>query len=154
MSKIQSWEAGTELVRSWQQSGYQVVFTNGVFDILHVGHLRYLNASKKLGDKLVLALNSDASVKKLKGDTRPFNNLDDRMELIAALEPVDLVLSFEEETPLNIITLLIPDIITKGGDYTPDMVVGGDIVMEHGGSVEIINFEEGYSTTSFIEKGK
>ena len=129
-----------------------VVFTNGVFDVLHVGHLRYLNASKALGDKLIIALNSDESVKKLKGDNRPINTLADRMELIAGFEPVDLVISFEEETPFNVINALIPDVITKGGDYTPDTVVGAEIVTENGGEVIIINFEEGYSSTSIIEK--
>ena len=110
------------------------------------------NASKALGDKLIIALNSDESVKKLKGDNRPINTLADRMELIAGFEPVDLVISFEEETPFNVINALIPDVITKGGDYTPDTVVGAEIVTENGGEVIIINFEEGYSSTSIIEK--
>ena len=152
MFKVCSQEDAKDIVRKWQQSGLQVVFTNGVFDILHVGHLRYLYASKALGDKLVVALNSDASVKILKGDSRPVNKLKDRMELLSGLAVVDLVISFEEETPFNIISALIPDIITKGGDYTPDTVVGADIVTEHGGSVRIINFENGYSTTSTIQK--
>lgn len=152
MFKVCSQEDAKEIVRSWQQSGFQVVFTNGVFDILHVGHLRYLYASKALGDKLVVALNSDASVKILKGDSRPVNKLKDRMELLSGLAVVDLVISFEEETPLNIISSLIPDIITKGGDYTPETVVGADIVTEYGGSVRIINFEDGYSSTAILKK--
>ncbi len=152
MFKVCSQEDAKEIVRKWQQSGFQVVFTNGVFDILHVGHLRYLQASKALGDKLVVALNSDTSVKILKGDSRPVNKLKDRMELLSGLTVVDLVISFEEETPFNIISALIPDIITKGGDYTPETVVGADIVMEHGGSVRIIKFEDGYSTSSSIQR--
>ncbi|MBP7306713.1 MAG: D-glycero-beta-D-manno-heptose 1-phosphate adenylyltransferase [Saprospiraceae bacterium] len=152
LTKINSLEDAVSMVKTWQQSGFNVVFTNGVFDVLHVGHLRYLNASKALGDKLIIALNSDESVKKLKGDNRPINTLADRMELIAGFEPVDLVISFEEETPFNVINALIPDVITKGGDYTPDTVVGADIVTENGGEVIIINFEEGYSSTSIIEK--
>ncbi len=152
LTKINSLEDAVSMVKTWQQSGFNVVFTNGVFDVLHVGHLRYLNASKALGDKLIIALNSDESVKKLKGDNRPINTLADRMELISGLEPVDLVISFEEETPFNVINALIPDVITKGGDYTPDTVVGADIVTENGGEVIIINFEEGYSSTSIIEK--
>lgn len=152
LTKINSLEDAVSMVKTWQQSGFNVVFTNGVFDVLHVGHLRYLNASKALGDKLIIALNSDESVKKLKGDNRPINTLADRMELISGLEPVDLVISFEEETPFNVINALIPDVITKGGDYTPDTVVGAEIVTENGGEVIIINFEEGYSSTSIIEK--
>ena len=143
LTKINSLEDAVSMVKTWQQSGFNVVFTNGVFDVLHVGHLRYLNASKALGDKLIIALNSD---------NRPINTLADRMELIAGFEPVDLVISFEEETPFNVINALIPDVITKGGDYTPDTVVGADIVTENGGEVIIINFEEGYSSTSIIEK--
>jgi len=152
LTKINSLEDAVSMVKTWQQSGFNVVFTNGVFDVLHVGHLRYLNASKALGDKLIIALNSDESVKKLKGDNRPINTLADRMELIAGLDPVDLVISFEEETPFNVINALIPDVMTKGGDYTPDTVVGADIVTENGGEVIIINLEEGYSSTSIIEK--
>ncbi len=152
MSKIKSLDDAVFMVKTWQQSGFNVVFTNGVFDVLHVGHLRYLNASKALGDKLIIALNSDSSVKKLKGENRPINTLADRMELISGLEPVDLVISFEEETPFNVINALLPDIITKGGDYNPDTVVGADVVTEHGGEVVIINFEAGYSSTSIIEK--
>ena len=152
MSKIKSLDEAVFMVKTWQQSGFNVVFTNGVFDVLHVGHLRYLNASKALGDKLIIALNSDSSVKKLKGENRPINTLADRMELISGLEPVDLVISFEEETPFNVINALLPDIITKGGDYNPDTVVGADVVTEHGGEVVIINFEAGYSSTSIIEK--
>jgi len=152
MSKIKSLDDAVSMVKTWQQSGFNVVFTNGVFDVLHVGHLRYLNASKALGDKLIIALNSDSSVKKLKGDNRPINTLADRMELISGLEPVDLVISFEEETPFNVINALIPDVMTKGGDYTPDTVVGADVVTEHGGEVVIINFEKGYSSTGIIEK--
>jgi len=139
-------------VKMWQQQGLEVVFTNGCFDLLHVGHVRYLNHSASLGDKLIVALNSDNSVKRLKGSTRPINTLNDRMEVIAALECVDAVTSFDEDTPLHIIQHILPDIITKGGDYTAEQVVGGAEVIETGGKVVIIDFEKGYSTTATIEK--
>lgn len=150
MNKIQDQKSAAATVKSWQQQGLNVVFTNGCFDILHVGHIRYLQASAGLGDKLVLAINADASVKKLKGDSRPVNSLEDRMEVLAALSCVDLVTSFEEETPLNIITQLVPDVLTKGGDYTVDTIVGADVVLENGGSVQVIDFVQGYSTTAVI----
>ena len=152
MNKVQSPEDALKTITQWQQTGYQVVFTNGCFDLIHVGHIRYLKASGALGDKLIVAINSDASVRILKGENRPVNNLADRMEVMAALECVDLVTFFEEETPLNIISSLIPDILTKGGDYTADNVVGGDVVTENGGRVEIIDFEKGYSTTNILSK--
>jgi len=152
MNKVQSPEDALKTITQWQQTGYQIVFTNGCFDLIHVGHIRYLKASGALGDKLIVAINSDASVRILKGENRPVNNLADRMEVMAALECVDLVTFFEEETPLNIISSLIPDILTKGGDYTADNVVGGDVVTENGGRVEIIDFEKGYSTTNILSK--
>ena len=150
MNKILSGNEALKEIKKWQQTGHEIVFTNGCFDLLHVGHVRYLKASAALGQKLVVALNSDASVKKLKGSGRPVNKLEDRMEVLAALEFVDLVTHFEEETPLQLISLFLPDIITKGGDYTIDTIVGADIVIENGGSVEIIDFEKGYSTTSML----
>lgn len=130
----------------------KIVFTNGCFDILHIGHVRYLKASKKLGDILVVALNSDNSVKRLKGDKRPINNLLNRMEMMNALKPVDFVTSFEEDTPYEIIKILKPKVLVKGGDWAPEMIVGADIVLENNGEVKSLNFEDGYATTNIVEE--
>lgn len=126
----------------------KIVFTNGCFDILHRGHVEYLQKSKALGDLLVVGINSDASIKRLKGNSRPINNEQDREFMLKSLECVDEVLVFNEDTPLNIIESLRPNIITKGGDYTVEEVVGHDIVPE----TYIISLTNGYSTTNFIER--
>ncbi|GAB1370654.1 D-glycero-beta-D-manno-heptose 1-phosphate adenylyltransferase [Candidatus Kapaibacterium sp.] len=143
-----------ELCDELRRSGKKIIFTNGCFDILHVGHTRYLAESKRLGDILIVGLNSDSSVKRLKGDSRPVNSEPDRAEVLSALESVDFVSIFDEDTPYELIKCLIPDVITKGGDYNPDDVVGADIVRANGGEVIIINFVEGKSTTSVINKMK
>lgn len=140
------------IVQSWQDAGQEVVFTNGVFDILHVGHVRYLQASRLLGDKLIIGLNADDSVRRLKGDSRPINNLEARAEVLAALQCVDLITFFEEDTPLEIISLILPDILTKGGDYSIDKIVGAEIVQDQGGTVHSIDFIPGYSTTGILNK--
>jgi len=145
-------EFGSELVNQFKQNGKTVVFTNGCFDILHVGHVRYLQKAKKLGDVLILGLNTDSSVKKNKGDSRPINNENDRAEVLLALQSVDYIIKFDEETPYNLINKIKPHIITKGGDYKPEDVVGKDIVESYGGRVEIIEFVVGKSTTNIIEK--
>ena len=132
----------------------KIVFTNGCFDILHVGHIRYLQEARKLGDMLVVGLNSDTSVKRLKGATRPINEEKDRAELLCALDCVDYVVIFEEDTPYNLILQLQPDVLVKGGDYRPDEVVGKDIVEKRGGYLKLISFVEGKSTTKIIEKMK
>lgn len=142
-----------ELVKILEkQNNKKVVFTNGCFDIFHVGHSRYLRETSKLGDILVVAINSDASVKRLKGEKRPIVSQDERAELIAALEYVSYVVIFEEDTPYNVISKIKPDIITKGGDYNPDDVVGKDIVESYGGKVVICPLVEGKSTTNIIGK--
>ena len=130
----------------------KIVFTNGCFDILHRGHTDYLNKAKELGDFLIVALNSDDSVKRLKGEKRPLNFLDDRMAVISALESVDFVTYFEEDTPLSLIVLLKPDLLVKGGDWTPDSIVGAKEAALWGGSVGTIPFVEGKSTTAIMEK--
>jgi rfaE bifunctional protein nucleotidyltransferase chain/domain len=130
----------------------KVVFTNGCFDILHIGHLRYLEEAKKLGDILVVGVNSDNSVKRLKGEKRPINKLNERMEMLAGLKPVDYVTYFEEDTPYNLIKLLVPDILVKGGDWKVDEIVGSDIVLDNGGEVFSLNFEENFATTNIIEE--
>ena len=130
----------------------KIVFTNGCFDVLHVGHVRYLDEAKKLGDKLIVALNTDKSVKKIKGDKRPIVSQNERLEIIAALGCVDYVTFFDEETPHNIISFLKPNILVKGGDYNPDQVVGKDVVESYGGKVVILPFHKGVSTTDMVEK--
>lgn len=130
----------------------KVVFTNGCFDILHTGHVRYLKTARTLGDILVVAVNSDESVKRLKGDKRPINNIFDRMEMLSSLKPVDFVTYFEEDTPYEIIRMLKPDVLVKGGDWKIDDIVGADIVLENKGEVRSLNFEDGYATTNIVEE--
>ena len=133
------------------QKNKKVVFTNGCFDILHIGHVKYLKEAKNRGDILVLGLNSDASVKRLKGPTRPINNEKDRMDLLAEMDFIDYLVVFDEDTPIKLIEAVCPDILVKGGDYEPDQIVGADFVRAHGGTVEVIPFVEGKSTTNIIE---
>ncbi len=134
--------------------GERVIMTNGCFDLLHTGHVSYLAEARRLGDRLVVAVNSDESVRQLKGESRPINGLEQRMILLAALESVDWVVPFSEETPERLYCGVLPDVIVKGGDYQPDEVAGGECVIANGGSVEILQFVEGHSTTSIIEKMK
>lgn len=149
---INDWEQLSLALNEEKAKGKRIIFTNGCFDLIHPGHVSYLNESKSLGDILVVALNSDDSVKKLKGESRPLNSLDDRSIVMDALKPVDYVTYFSEDTPLNVINKLIPDVITKGGDYKVSEVVGGDTVIKNGGNVVIINFVDGKSTTKIINK--
>ena len=135
-----------------QQSGNKIVFTNGCFDILHSGHVTYLNESKKQGDYLVVGLNSDNSVKRLKGESRPINNENDRAIVLSGLKSVDFVCIFDEETPKDMIEAISPNVLTKGGDYIVENIVGADFVINKGGKVVVINFVEGKSTTNIINK--
>ena len=132
----------------------KIVFTNGCFDILHRGHISYLNEAKALGDILVVGVNSDTSVKKLKGESRPINNEDDRLFVLENLKAVDKCFIFTEETPYNLINQLLPNILVKGGDWKVEDIVGSDIVMKNGGNVYSLNFIDGFSTTNVIEKIK
>jgi rfaE bifunctional protein nucleotidyltransferase chain/domain len=135
--------------------GKKVVFTNGCFDVLHQGHVDYLNKTRGLGDYLIVGLNNDASVKRQgKGDDRPINNEKARATVLCSLACVDAVILFDEETPLKLIEAIQPDILVKGGDYTVQTIVGADIVLKSGGKVEIIPLTEGYSTTAILEKIK
>ncbi len=145
------WHRAAMHVAGWQMLGQKVVFTNGCFDLLHYGHLKYLSEARALGNKLVVAINSDASVKRLKGPSRPI--LDERARLfaMASLLVTDMVVLFDQDTPLDLITTLKPDILTKGGDYTVDQIVGADFVLHHGGEVRSLPFETGYSTTAMIK---
>ncbi len=129
----------------------KLIFTNGCFDIMHIGHTRYLREAAALGDILVVGLNSDASVKRLKGEERPINSQDDRAEMLAALEFIDYIVIFEDDTPESLIKEVKPDILVKGGDWKPDQIVGADFVTEHGGQALIIPFVEGKSTTNIIK---
>jgi len=130
------------------------VFTNGVFDILHAGHVTYLAEARALGDVLVLGLNTDASVRRLKGPERPINNENDRATVVAALRAVDHVVLFDDDTPIRVITALLPDVLVKGGDYTRDTIVGADEVEANGGRVVTIPLLEGRSTTNIINRAR
>ena len=131
--------------------GKKIVFTNGCFDILHRGHVTYLQHARDLGDLLIVGINSDASVKRLKGQERPVNMLEDRAFVLSALKSVDYVIAFDEDTPLNLIMSIMPDILVKGGDYTIESIIGAQEVLAHGGRVEIIPFVPGKSTSSLID---
>ncbi len=146
------WENARDQVRTWQKKGETVVFTNGCFDILHVGHIRYLNAAAELGDHLVIGLNTDASVRKLKGPGRPVQNENDRAEILMSMACVDLVVPFSQDTPLEIITRLKPDILVKGGDYSTDTIVGAKEVKEWGGKVLTLPYHIGKSTSRILQK--
>jgi rfaE bifunctional protein nucleotidyltransferase chain/domain len=143
-----------ELAASLRADGKRVVFTNGVFDILHAGHVTYLEKARALGDVLVVGLNTDASVRRLKGPERPINSEDDRACVLAALRAVDHVILFGDDTPINVITALLPDMLVKGGDYTRDTIVGADEVEAHGGAVCTIPLVEGRSTTAIIHRAR
>ncbi|HCN06138.1 MAG TPA: D-glycero-beta-D-manno-heptose 1-phosphate adenylyltransferase [Bacteroidetes bacterium] len=131
-----------------------IVFTNGVFDILHAGHVTYLQAARDLGTVLVVGVNADASVRRLKGPDRPINPWEDRATVLAALRSVDHVIYFDDDTPLRLITAILPDVLVKGGDYQRDTIVGADIVEEHGGRVLTIDLLEGRSTTNIISRAR
>lgn len=143
---------GLDRLKRKQQKGYKVVFTNGCFDILHAGHIAYLKEAKKLGNVLVIGVNTDESVKRLKGNSRPINTLEDRLTLLSALESVDYVVPFDEDTPLELIKKVGPDVLVKGGDYQIDTIVGAREVLERGGEVQSLPFIAGKSTTRMIEK--
>ena len=130
----------------------KIVFTNGCFDLLHVGHIRYLSNAKKLGDFLIVGLNSDESVKILKGQSRPINQFEDRAMLLSALRSVDLVIMFEEQTPENLINKIVPDVLVKGGDYDIEDIAGYHTVIKNGGKVKTLDFYKGYSSTNYIKK--
>jgi D-glycero-beta-D-manno-heptose 1-phosphate adenylyltransferase len=145
-------DALTQQCEKWKNQGSSLVFTNGCFDILHKGHLEILCHAAGLGDKLIVALNTDASVRRLKGDQRPVNDESFRSYMMASLEIVDAVVLFDEPTPADLIRKLTPNVLVKGGDYQADQVVGADHVLQQGGQVCIVPFVTGYSTTGLIEK--
>ncbi len=151
-AKIKSLDVLTALIAAEKNRGKRVVFTNGCFDLLHAGHVKYLQKARGLGDLLVLGLNSDASVRRLKGARRPLIDQDERAHLLAALDCIDYVVIFDEDTPLELIKALKPLVLAKGGDYSLDGVVGRDIVESYGGRVELVTFVDGKSTTNIIER--
>ena len=153
MSIIQSIESKIITIAQWakvRNENHNVVFTNGCFDVLHRGHVTYLAAARDLGDCLVVGLNSDASVRRLKGESRPINNENDRSLVLAALSFIDYIILFEEDTPKNLIEQVRPDILVKGGDYKIEDIVGADFVQKNGGKVLTIPFVDGYSSTKII----
>ncbi len=141
-------------VAALKGGGQKIVFTNGCFDLLHVGHIRYLQQAKALGDILIVGINTDKSVQKLKGPTRPVQNENDRAEILAALNAVDHTILFAEETPLELIKKIKPDFLVKGGDWKIPQIVGSDFVLSYGGAVHSLQFVNGQSTTSLIEKSQ
>ena len=151
-AKIMDSATARAAVIAWQQNGERVVFTNGCFDIMHYGHLHYLAQARDLGDHLVIGLNSAGSVSRLKGPHRPINDEITRQMLLASLDFVDVVVSFEEDTPLKLIQTLLPDVLVKGGDWKPADIIGADIIAANGGEIKSLPYIEGYSTTAIEEK--
>jgi len=141
----------SEKVNTWKLEEKTIVFTNGCFDILHKGHLEILTASASFGDVLVVGINTDNSVKRLKGPLRPVNDESFRSIMLASIQYVDAVILFDEETPINLITLLEPDVLVKGGDYSVEQIVGAESVLKRGGEVKIVPIVKGFSTTKIIE---
>ena len=149
---IDDWDIANSHINEWKELGYTIVFTNGCFDILHRGHIKILFAAKKKGDRLVVGLNGDQSVQRLKGHDRPLQPFDDRAIILDALEVVDMVVGFEEDTPAEIISKILPNILVKGGDYTTNTIVGADTVIANGGTVETIPLVLGKSTTKLVDQ--
>ena len=152
MGQLISRENISEFLNELRKDGKTVVTTNGCFDILHVGHVRYLQKTKTFADYSVVMLNSDKSVKSIKGPDRPINNENDRAEILCALDCVDYVVLFDEDSPANLIAEIKPDVHTKGADYTVETLPEAKVIMQNGGRVEFISFVEGKSTTKIIEK--
>ncbi|PDH49126.1 MAG: D-glycero-beta-D-manno-heptose 1-phosphate adenylyltransferase [Bacteroidetes bacterium MED-G21] len=153
-SKILSFEALKILLKKWRDENEKIIFTNGCFDLLHLGHVDYLAKARDLGGRLVVGLNSDASIKRIKGPSRPINNEQSRAALLAGMTYVDAVVLFDEETPVNLISEVMPAVLVKGGDYKIKEIVGHEMVLNNGGEVCTIDFVEGYSSSELIKKFK
>jgi D-beta-D-heptose 7-phosphate kinase/D-beta-D-heptose 1-phosphate adenosyltransferase len=147
VSKLLDWDALLEQSQAWKTQGLQVVFTNGCFDLLHPGHLKVLHEAAEQGDRLVVGLNADQSVRRLKGPTRPIQDQASRAQMLSALGWVDAVVLFEEDDPEKLIRALCPDVLVKGGDYTAQSVVGADLVQAYGGRIHLVPLLQGHSTT-------
>jgi rfaE bifunctional protein nucleotidyltransferase chain/domain len=152
--KIKSLPDAQKKIAEWKSKGEKVVFTNGCFDIIHLGHVDYLEKARALGDRLILGLNTDDSVSRFKGPERPLQDQNSRARVLAAFQFIDLVVFFNEDTPLNLISELMPDVLVKGSDYLAGDIVGADVVKNGGGEVKTIDFVPGYSTTRIVEKIK
>ena len=150
--KIKSGKALGRMISSLKASGKKIVFTNGCFDIIHVGHVDYLDKARRMGDLLVVGLNSDDSVKRIKGPSRPVNGESARAKVLSALIPVDFITIFGEDTPERLIKMLKPDILVKGGDWKAENIVGASFVKTYGGKVKVVPFVNGFSTTSVISR--
>jgi rfaE bifunctional protein nucleotidyltransferase chain/domain len=150
--KIMDLDAAGRQVQDWKGQGKRVVFTNGCFDLLHLGHVDYLERARALGDVLVVGLNTDDSVSRFKGPERPIQDQISRARVMAALQVVDLVVFFNEDTPLNLISTLLPHVLVKGSDYLAENIVGADVVKKAGGVVKTVDFVPGYSTSRLVEK--
>ena len=153
-AKIFNLKGLSEIINEWRLNGDKIVFTNGCFDLIHLGHLEILARSADLGDKLIVAINSDMSIKKIKGNSRPIIEEDSRAKQLAAIEFIDAVILFNEDTPYDLINILKPDVLTKGGDYKKNDIVGNQLINKEQGEVVIIPLTQGYSTTSILEKIK
>ena len=153
-SKILNINDLSKIINEWRLNGDKIVFTNGCFDLIHLGHLEILARSADLGDKLIVGINSDESIKKIKGNSRPIIEEDSRAKQLAAIEFIDAVILFNEDTPYNLINILKPDVLTKGGDYKKNDIVGNQLINKEQGEVVIIPLTQGYSTTSILEKIK
>ena len=143
-----------KIINEWRLNGDKIVFTNGCFDLIHLGHLEILARSADLGDKLIVGINSDVSIKKIKGNSRPIIEEDSRAKQLAAIEFIDAVILFNEDTPYDLINILKPDVLTKGGDYKKNDIVGNQLINKEQGKVVVIPLTQGYSTTSILEKIK
>ena len=149
---ITDWDIANNQINQWKEAGCTIVFTNGCFDIIHRGHIELLSAAKEKGDRLVVGLNGDQSVKRLKGNDRPLQPFEDRAMILDAIESVDMVVGFEEDTPAEIILHFLPDVLVKGGDYTTGTIVGADTVIANGGTVETIPLILEKSTTALLDR--
>ena len=153
-SKILSFSALQNQLKKWRYANEKIVFTNGCFDLIHFGHIDYLAKARDLGNRLVVGLNTDASIRRLKGSSRPVKDEQSRLALLAGMAFVDAVVLFDEETPINLISMISPDVLVKGGDYKVKDIVGHEIVLNNKGKVCTIDFVDGYSSSALIEKIK
>ena len=151
-NKIISSQDLNTLVSRWKFENQKIVFTNGCFDLIHYGHIDYLSQAKSLGDKLIIGMNSSQSVSRLKGNHRPIKDEQSRLYILASLQFIDAVVTFEEDTPYNLIERILPNILVKGGDWKVESIIGADLVLENGGEVKSLPFVSGYSTTNLEDK--
>jgi D-beta-D-heptose 7-phosphate kinase/D-beta-D-heptose 1-phosphate adenosyltransferase len=151
-SRVLSWAQADAFIKQERSRGRRIVFTNGVFDLLHPGHVRYLQRARSLGDRLIVGLNADVSVRRNKGPARPITPENERAEILSALECVDAVVIFDQDTPADIVRLVQPDILVKGADWPADQIVGRDTVEARGGKVVLVPVEQGHSTSAIVQR--